>query len=320
MELVFLGTGAGVPTTARNVTAIALTLWPERPEAWLFDCGEATQHRLQQARTSGGARVRARQLRRIFLTHLHGDHLFGLPGLLGSRSFQGAVDPVTVYGPEGIRRYLEWTLEVSRTHLTYPLEIIEIRNAGVIHRDDRYEVRADWLDHTLPSLGYRVVERDRPGRLRTDRLRALGIPPGPLYGALKRGRPVPRPGGGMVHPRDVLDPPTPGRVLTVLGDTRPCAGAASLARGADVLVHEATFGSDRADLAPAFGHSTAADAARTARDAGARALILTHISARYDKDGAQRLLEEARAVFPDTVMAFDLWSYPIPASPAARAT
>ncbi|WP_029423149.1 ribonuclease Z [Alicyclobacillus macrosporangiidus] len=320
MELVFLGTGAGVPTTSRNVTAIALTLWPEHTAAWLFDCGEGTQHQLLRAAASAGPRVRARQVERVFLTHLHGDHLFGLPGLLGSRSFQAADTPLTVYGPPGTRRYLETSLEVSQTHLTYPLEIVEIESPGIVHADERFQVHASWLEHTIPTLGYRVVERDRAGRLLTSRLAALGVPPGPLYGRLKRGQSIPLPGGGILHPDEALAPPVPGRVLAVLGDTRPCPAAVELASGVDVLVHEATFANDRSELAPAYGHSTAADAARTAHAAGATVLILTHISARYSSDGADRLLAEARAIFPNTLLASDLWSYPVPASRAGRAT
>ncbi|SFU36352.1 ribonuclease Z [Alicyclobacillus macrosporangiidus] len=320
MELVFLGTGAGVPTTARNVTAIAIALWPERGAVWLFDCGEGTQHQLLRAPAAAGPRVRARQVERVFLTHMHGDHLFGLPGLLGTRSFQAADTPLTVYGPPGTRRYLETSLEVSQTHLTYPLGIVEIESPGIVHADERFQVHADWLEHTIPTLGYRVVERDRPGRLLTDRLATLGVPPGPLYGRLKQGQSIPLPDGSTLHPDEVLAPPVPGRVVAILGDTRPCQAAVELASGADVLVHEATFAADRSALAPAYGHSTAADAARTAHDAGAKALILTHISARYSGDGADRLLAEARAIFPNTRLASDLWSYPVPASRAGRAT
>ena len=158
MDFVLLGTGAGVPAKARNVTSIALQLLEERGTVWLFDCGEATQHQILKTA------VKPRKIEKIFITHLHGDHIFGLPGFLSSRSFQGGVDKLTVYGPQGIDAFITTSLQVSGTHLKYPLEIIEIEE-GVVFEDEQFTVTAMSLDHGIYSIGYRIVEKDRPGKL-----------------------------------------------------------------------------------------------------------------------------------------------------------
>ncbi|CAM3713018.1 ribonuclease Z [Alicyclobacillus pomorum] len=301
MELLFLGTGAGLPAKSRNVSAIALQLLQERGTEWLFDCGEGTQHQILRAP------VKLHRLEKVFITHLHGDHIFGLPGLLSSRSFHGAPSPLQVYGPPGLRSFVECALSISSTHLTYPVEWVEVR-PGVVWSDERFEVRCELLDHVVPSYGYRVTERDKPGALRSDALKALGVPPGPIYGTLKAGGRVVLENGTVLDGREFLDPPIPGRTLAILGDTRPCASVRTLAQDADVLVHESTFHSDLAPLAHQYGHSTALDAAKMAHEAGTHALILTHISARY-QDDVTHLLDEARAVHPNTYVATDFWTY-----------
>lgn len=153
MEFVFLGTGAGVPSKGRNVSAIALQLLEERGQTWLFDCGEATQHQILH--TS----VRPRRIEKIFITHLHGDHIFGLPGLLGSRSFQGGTTPLTVYGPKGIKQFIEVALSVSTTHVKYPLEVVEITEEGTVFEDNEFYVETKRLSHGIECFGYRIVER-----------------------------------------------------------------------------------------------------------------------------------------------------------------
>ncbi len=301
MKLLFLGTGAGLPAKSRNVSAIVLQLLQETGTEWLFDCGEGTQHQILRAP------VKLHRLEKVFITHLHGDHIFGLPGLLSSRSFHGAPSPLQVFGPPGLRSFVECALSISSTHLTYPVEWFEV-HPGVVWSDERFEVTCELLDHVVPSYGYRVTERDKPGALQSDALKALGVQPGPIYGTLKAGGRVVLENGTVLDGREFLDPPIPGRKLAILGDTRPCASVQTLAQDADVLVHESTFHSDLAALAHQYGHSTALDAARMAREAGTHTLILTHISARY-QDDVHHLLHEARAVHPNTYVATDFWTY-----------
>jgi ribonuclease Z len=305
VELLFLGTGAGVPAKLRNVTSIALKLLEERGAVWLFDCGEATQHQILH--TS----LKPRRIEKIFITHLHGDHIYGLPGLLGSRSFQGGESELTVYGPKGIKEYINVSLSVSRTHLQYPLEVVEIEE-GIIFEDEGFRVEAGELDHALTTFGYRVVEKDKHGVLQVDQLREIGVPPGPLYKKLKSGQTVRLEDGREIDGKDFLGPSIPGRVVTILGDTRVCSNAVKLSKSADVLVHEATFNRDQEDMARQYFHSTTKQAGETAFAAGARRLFLTHISSRYAKESWGELEHEARDIFHETYMAKDFMEYVIP--------
>lgn len=307
MELTFLGTGAGLPSKRRNVTAIALNLLDEAGCYWLFDCGEGTQHQILHSH------VKLSRLTHIFITHLHGDHIYGLPGLLTSRSYQGGIDRLTIFGPRGIRTFVDTALKLSGAHLTYELKIKEIAEEGVLWEDGKFRVEAANLQHRMDCYGFRIVEKDKTGRLDADRLRELGVPPGPLYGRLKSGETVTLPDGRVVDGSKLVGPPISGRVIAILGDTRKCDASVQLAKKADVLVHEATFSADKAELAREFYHSTTVDAAEVAREAGVRTLILTHISSRYGEDDSGQLLQEARAVFPDTFIAHDGWTYTIPA-------
>ncbi|WP_044747922.1 ribonuclease Z [Bacillus alveayuensis] len=305
MELVFLGTGAGVPSKGRNVSAIALQLLEERGATWLFDCGEATQHQILH--TS----IRPRRIEKIFITHLHGDHIFGLPGLLGSRSFQGGETPLTVYGPKGIQSFIETSLAVSCTHVKYELNIVEI-SEGIVFEDEQFIVTAKRLTHGIPSYGYRVVEKDLPGTLLVDKLQEIGIRPGPIYQQIKQGKMVTLEDGTVIDGKQFVGPPQKGRIVTILGDTRFCEASIELAYDADVLVHEATFGTGDGELAYEYYHSTSEQAAEVAKRAGAKKLILTHISSRYQGDMCDELLEEAKAIFPNVEIAADFKSFSIP--------
>jgi ribonuclease Z len=285
------------------MAAVALRL-PERSEVWLFDCGEGTQHQL--LRTP----LRPPQIRRIFLTHLHGDHLYGLPGLLTSLSMLDVETPVDVYGPAGLDAVVKVTLGAAHAGLTFPLAVHELA-PGVVVRDEGFVVRCGPLEHVVPCFGFRVEEAARPGRLDAERARSLGVTAGTDLGKLKAGGSVTLPDGVEVRGADLVAPPTPGRVIAICGDTLPCEGSVELARDADLLVHEATFGSSRAEMAARRGHSTAAQAAEVARRAGARRLVITHFSARYQEgspETVEDLVAEARAIFPETEAARDLWS------------
>ncbi|MCY8518184.1 ribonuclease Z [Bacillus atrophaeus] len=299
MELLFLGTGAGIPAKSRNVSSIALKLLEERRSVWLFDCGEATQHQILH--TS----IKPRKIEKIFITHMHGDHVYGLPGLLGSRSFQGGEDELTIYGPKGIRAFIETSLNVTATRLTYPLAIIEIEE-GVIFEDDQFTVTAKPVIHGVPAFGYRVQEKDMPGALKADLLKEMKIPPGPIYQKIKQGEEFTLEDGRVINGRDFLDEPKKGRVVAFSGDTRVCSNVKELAAGADVLVHEATFAKGDDKLAHDYFHSTTEQAAKTAKEAGAKKLILTHISARYQGEASlQMMLTEAEDIFPNSMTAFD---------------
>ncbi|GGI98620.1 ribonuclease Z [Alicyclobacillus cellulosilyticus] len=313
MDVYFLGTGAGVPSPRRNVSALALRLDGPRGGIWLFDCGEGTQHQVL------ASPLKLSRLEKVFITHLHGDHIFGLPGLLATRSSQTDA-PLTLYGPPGLCAFVRDALAASGTWLAYPMEVMEIKE-GMVCQDASYRVEAARLDHGVPCFGYRITEQERPGRLRVEDLARLGVPPGPVYGRLKRGERIELPDGRTLDGRDLVDPPRPGRAVAVLGDTRPCTASMDLARGADLLVHEATFADAHADLAHRYGHSTARQAALIARAAGAMNLVLTHISPRYDAEDEPRLLAEAAAVFCPVSLALDHSVHDVPEQgvPAAGA-
>ncbi|RXZ77286.1 ribonuclease Z [Paenibacillaceae bacterium] len=298
MELTFLGTAAGRPMKGRNVSAVALQL-SQSGQFWLFDCGEATQHQL--LKTS----LKLNKLDRIFITHMHGDHVFGLPGLLSTRSFLEGTGPLTLYGPPGIREYLEMALRLTGTNLNYELHIHEVAD-GTILDTDAYTVETALLDHRIASYGYRVTEKPKPGRLLVELLKELNVPSGPLYGQLKRGEDVVLEDGTIVAASQATAPPEQGRIITILGDTAPCRNAVVLARQADVLVHEATFSAELAEKAIKYGHSTTHHAAETAREAKARQLILTHFSTRYKEEELSELAAEARTIFEQTSAAVDL--------------
>ncbi|MGE6629415.1 ribonuclease Z [Bacillus sp. NPDC077027] len=305
MELLFLGTGAGIPAKTRNVTCTALKLLEERKAVWLFDCGEATQHQILHTN------IKPRKIEKIFITHMHGDHVYGLPGLLGSRSFQGGEGELTVYGPSGIKAYVTASLTATQTHLTYPLHMIEIEE-GTVFEDETFRVEAVPVTHGIPAFGYRVIEKDLPGSLRADALKEIGVKPGPLYQKLKKGETVTLEDGREVSGNDYLEPPKKGRIVAFSGDTRLCENVKRLAKNADVLVHEATFGKEDAELAYNYYHSTTEQAAKTAQEANAKRLILTHISARYQGiEALKQLLAEARDIFPQTEVANDFSAFTI---------
>lgn len=305
MELTFLGTSAGVPTRTRNMTSIVLNLQqPTAAEVWLFDCGEGTQHQFLHTALHPG------KLNKIFITHLHGDHLFGLPGLLCSRSMQGNSLPLTLYGPKGLREFVEVALRLSGSWTDYPLDIVEI-GPGLILDDAGYRVTAWPLNHPVECYGYRIEEHDKPGPLDAARLIADGVPSGPLFQQLKQGLSVELADGRIVDGRRYLGPTTPGKKLAIFGDTAPCAAALELAQGVDVMIHETTLEQAMAEKANARGHSSSQQAAALARDAGVGAFIATHFSSRYDLQGCQRLLAECREIFPQTLLAEDFMVYPI---------
>ena len=304
MELIFLGTGAGLPSKERNVSSVALSLLQELNEVWLFHCGEATQHQILHTT------IKPRKINKIFITHLHGDHIFGLPGFLGSRSFQDG-EALTIYGPKGIKKFVETSLEVSATHLTYPLYIEEITE-GIIHEGNDFTVTAARLEHGVTSYGYRIEEKDKLGELRVDKLKELGVQPGKIYQDIKNNPETVLPNGDVIQRSDVLGPNKKGHIISILGDTRNTLKHETFIQNSDVLVHEATFDQNKHELAYQYHHSTTAEAAQLALSGQVKQLILTHISARYQEEKDMTLLlQEARDIFPNTMIAEDLSVFPI---------
>lgn len=306
MELLFLGTGSGVPAKHRNVSSIALKLLEERNSVWLFDCGEATQHQILHTT------LKPRKVEKIFITHMHGDHIFGLPGFLSSRAFQGGETPVCIYGPKGIKKYVLTSLKLSGTYVKYPLKFHEFESDGIIFQDEQFTVSVKKLQHGIPSFGYRIEEADQEGMLMSDKLKELGVPFGPLFGKLKNGESVTLEDGQIIHGKDFIGPHKKGRIVTILGDTVKHDNSKELAENADVLVHESTFGHIDAKLAKEYNHSTNTDAAQIASEAGVKKLLLTHISARYLQPDIKQLEKEARQIFQDTCIMHDLKEVEIP--------
>ncbi|MBC7972067.1 MAG: ribonuclease Z [Verrucomicrobia bacterium] len=312
MQITFLGTSSGVPTRSRNVSSVALRL-PQRAEFWLFDCGEGTQHQLLRSE------LKSSQLTRIFVTHMHGDHIFGLMGLLASCGLAGNVQRMDIYGPPDLDEYLKACRRYSQTHFSYPIKVHTVR-PGVIYEDSEFTVSCDLLKHRVPAYGYRIAERDRPGHFDVKQAASLGIPSGPLYGKLKRGEVITLPDGRRINGADLCGQTEIGRKLAYCTDTVYCDTSVALAQDADVLIHEATFAHQDAELAYQRLHSTSTMAAQVALTAQVKRLIMTHFSPRYapgNEIELKDLLAEARAIFPATEMASDFWTYEIPRRQAA---
>lgn len=294
-SITFLGTSSGTPTLERNLACVAVQ---RHGDLFLFDCGEAAQIQYRRAGL-GFAPLRA-----VFISHLHGDHITGLIGLLMSLQMAGREEPLVLYGPPGLQDYVACNRRTLGTGFAYSLEVQEVNGLSTVLEAPEYRVHCAPLDHRVPCLGVAVEERMRPGRFNLEAARVLGVPEGPLFGQLQRGEAVTLPDGKVIAPEQVLGPPRPGAKVAYVSDTRPCETAVALAAGADLLIHEGTFGSELARDAHRKAHSTAAGAAEIARRAGARQLAITHISPRY-RD-VSPLLHEARAIFPNTVIARDL--------------
>ncbi len=307
MQITFLGTSSGVPTRSRNVSSVALRL-PQRAELWLFDCGEGTQHQIMRSE------LKISQLSRIFITHMHGDHIFGLMGLLATCGLAGNVERIDIYGPPGLNDYIQSASRYSYTHFSYPIKVHAVR-PGVIYEDEDFTVSCGNLHHRITAFGYRVAEKDRTGRFDVEKAKALQIPPGRIYGQLKRGETVTLPDGRVIDGAQLCGPTEIGRKIAYCTDTIYCDGAVELAHDADVLIHEATFAHQDADMAFQRLHSTTTMAAQTALAAGAHRLIMSHFSPRYAPGNTlelKDLLKEARAIFPRTDMAHDFMIHEVP--------
>ncbi len=302
LSVTFLGTSAARPTVERNVSAMALV---RQGETLLFECGEGTQRQMMRYGISFA-------LSDIFITHFHADHFLGVMGLLRTLGLQGRTEPMRLYGPKGAKRVLGSALTLGVERAPFPVEIVELAPGDAIQRQD-YDLVAFATEHGRASVGYALVEHQRLGRFDPEKARALGIPEGPLWGKIHKGETIQLPDGRSVGPDELVGSPRPGRKVAYPGDTRPCESVVMAADNADLLIHEATFGDEEKDRAKETEHSTAAEAAQVALAARARKLVLHHLSARYSAD-ADVLLQEAKAVFPETVVARDGMTIEVPFS------
>ncbi len=309
LTLRFLGTAASRPTAERNVSSVAVV---REGETILVDCGEGTQRQMMRYGVSFA-------LADIFFTHTHADHLLGVIGLARTLQLQGRTEALRLWGPGGSARLLRQAVAFGGDRVGFPVEVLEVEPGAPIRRSDEHDVVPFAVEHPgVAAVGYALVERERRGRFNPELARALGVPEGPLWGELHRGRAVTLADGRVVDPAALVGPTRPGRTVVITGDTRPCAATVDAARGADLLVHEATFADDESARARETGHSTAREAATVARVAEARRLVLTHISARYSHD-TRELEAEARSVFPEVRVARDGAEVEVPYRDAATA-
>ncbi|MFC6992838.1 ribonuclease Z [Haladaptatus sp. GCM10025707] len=287
MRVTFLGTSGAVPTTERNPSALMVNREGER---LLFDAAEGTQRQMMRFGTGFA-------VSHLFVTHLHGDHVLGIPGLVQTWDFNGRDDPLTIHTPTGTRREIRNLVEATGARPSYPVHINEVEPDEVAHGGEEYEVRTFETDHRTTSVGYALVEEDRKGRFNRERAEELGVPVGPLFQELHAGNPVELDDGTVVEPEQVVGEPRPGRRVVYTGDTRPAQSVVEAATDADLLIHDATFDDERADRARETGHSTGTEAGEVAQQAGVKRLALTHISSRYAGN--------AGAIHSDAVAAFD---------------
>ncbi len=301
IRVVFLGTSGSVPTLKRSLPSVVV-LCPK--QLWMFDCGENTQHQMMQAKVSFHKKLN------VFLTHLHGDHVLGLPGVLQTMALMDRKESVAVYGPPGIKDFLLCTKETLNFGITFPVEINEILNEGTILNDENFTIIAIKSNHAVRSYAYAFLEKPRPGKFYPKKAQTLGVPKGELWSKLQRGEEVKLENGNVVKPRDMMGPPRAGRKIVYTGDTKPFKAFAKFAADADLIIHESTFDDSLVEKAELDGHSTPSQAAKQAKEAGAKQLALTHISARYPNAGL--LLEQAKKVFAQTIVAEDFLELELP--------
>jgi len=301
IHVTFLGTAASIPTLQRSLPAVLIQRGNEQ---FLLDCGEGTQRQMLKAKSGFHKKMK------IFISHMHGDHVLGLPGLLQTMALMNRQRAVEIYGPSGIKRFLEGTREALQFALTFPVEIHEIHAAGTVCTEEECAVEAVWANHVMPSLAYAFVEKPRVGKFYPEKARALCVPEGELWSKLQHCEEVALASGIVVKPEEVSGPLRRGRKIVYSSDTKPFAAFTRFAADADLLIHEATLDDALAEKAAEDGHSTPGQAAEAAAKAQVKKLVLTHVSARYAD--ADVLLVQAQKVFSDTVVAEDFMRLELP--------
>ena len=305
MNITFLGTSSGVPTLTRNVSSLALKL-SQSSEVWLFDCGEGTQHQIIKSN------IKSSQIKKIFITHMHGDHVYGLPGLLASLGLSGNSNGIEIYGPSELRGFINSALNTSYCKLSFPLHFVEVENFAsqnkTLFEDNKIKVNCACLKHRIPAYGYRVSEKDKPGIFDVKKAEAMKIAPGPIYSELQQGKKVQLADGRSFDGKEFCGPPRKGKSFVYCTDTVFSKAAVSLSKNVDLLVHESTFSQEDESMAYEKLHSTTIMAAKTALLSNTKKLIITHFSPRYTNKNAVTpidLLKEAQKVFPNTQLAKD---------------
>ncbi|MBI5001158.1 MAG: ribonuclease Z [Euryarchaeota archaeon] len=293
MRAVFVGTGGSWPSPERNVMAFALGMGRE---VLLFDCGEGTQRQLMRSSVS------FMRISKIFVSHFHGDHFLGIPGLIQSMALNDRKEPLEIYGPAGTEELVQTLTRLGYFTPTYEVRVKDMQSGDEV-KCDGYSVRCMDASHNVPTLAFAVEEEPRPGKFSLEKAKELGIPAGPLYSKLQAGETVTH-AGKTFTPDMVMGPPRRGRKVVYTGDTKPCAEIEELAAGADLLVHDATSAADLEEKANAYGHSSSRQAAELAAKAKVRTLALVHISPRYEETG--QLLKDAKDVFPNVILPKDL--------------
>jgi ribonuclease Z len=301
IRVIFLGTAGSVPTPTRSLPAVLIK---RQNDQLMFDCGESVQRQMVKAK------VGFHKNTKIFISHIHGDHVLGLPGLLQTMALMGRQKKLGIYGPEGIKQFLECVRETLQFGLTFPVEIHEIYGAGIVCEEKEYVVEAAKSNHVVTSLAYAFVEKPRPGKFYPEKARALGVPEGELWSKLQHGDKITLPNGQVISPDDVMGALRQGRKIVYTGDTRPFKGFAKFAADADLVIHDSTLDDMLGEKAELDGHSTPSQAAKEAKKAKAKKLVLTHISARYPD--ARLLLEQAQKVFRNVVVAEDFMELELP--------
>tara|TARA_Y100000589_G_C27078807_1_gene598702 strand:- start:19 stop:957 length:939 start_codon:yes stop_codon:yes gene_type:complete len=305
VNITFLGTSSGVPTLSRNVSSLALKL-SQKAEVWLFDCGEGTQHQLIRSD------IKSSQIKKIFITHMHGDHVYGLPGLLATLGLSGNSQGIDIFGPSNLKNFIFSALKNSYCKISFPLNFFEVEDSAlnnkILFENDLVEVRCGCLKHRLPTYGYRVNEKDKPGRFNIEKAKSLNIPPGPIYSQLQSGQTIKLADGRIFSGKEFCGKPRKGEIFAYCTDTIFSDSAVKLSKNADLLVHESTFSEKDEEMAYKKLHSTTIMAAKTALLSNAKKLILTHLSPRYTPKSIIKpndLLKEAQKIFPNTSLAKD---------------
>jgi len=305
VNITFLGTSSGVPSLTRNVSSLALKL-SQSSEVWLFDCGEGTQHQIMKSN------IKSSQIKKIFITHMHGDHVYGLPGLLATLGLSGNSTGIEIYGPSELRGFINSALNTSYCKLSFPLHFVEVENFAsqnkTLFEDNKIKVNCACLKHRIPAYGYRVSEKDKPGIFDVKKAEAMKIAPGPIYSELQQGKKVKLVDGRSFDGKEFCGPPRKGESFVYCTDTVFCEAAVSLSKNADLLVHESTFSQEDESMAYEKLHSTTIMAAKTALLSNTKKLIITHLSPRYTYKNSitpTDLLKEAQKVFPNTYLAKD---------------
>jgi len=301
MQVIFLGTAGSVPTTQRALPAVVVK---REGELLIFDCGEGAQRQMVRAKVGFHKKTK------IFITHMHGDHVLGLPGLIQTMSLLDRKTELQVYGPVGIKAFLEAIRQTVQFTQTFLISVWEVSKEGVVCEEKEYTVQTAHANHAIPALAYALIEKPRPGRFSKEKAEKLSVPEGPLWSKLQHGESVKLPNGKTVKPSDVLGKARLGRKIVYTGDTRPSKALIKLARNADLLIHDCTFDDELGERAKEDGHSTPKEAAKIAKQAKAKRLILTHVSARYKTPDL--LLSQARKIFKNGGVAEDFMRIDLP--------